>query len=98
MLGHEAQRRLAGCDVLLVGLRGVGVETGAVSRVIQCILRAMRIVPHCDPAKNLALMGVRSITLSDDGSATWFDLSSQVFRCHSAVLCIFIPIFPYSST
>ena len=28
VLGHDAQRRMAASDVLVCGLRGVGVETG----------------------------------------------------------------------
>jgi hypothetical protein len=41
VLGHEAQRRLAGCDVLLVGLHGVGIETGALLRRIPCYYRSL---------------------------------------------------------
>ncbi len=54
--GKSAQARIAMSNVLLVGLRGVGVEI----------------------AKNLILMGVRSVSLFDPEPTTVGDLSSQV--------------------
>ena len=57
VLGHEAMKRMGSSTVLVVGLRGLGVEI----------------------AKNIALAGVKSLTLFDPHPARVEDLSSQFF-------------------
>ncbi|KAK7538479.1 ubiquitin-activating enzyme E1 [Phyllosticta citribraziliensis] len=57
VLGHEAMKRMGSSNILVVGLRGLGVEI----------------------AKNIALAGVKSLTLFDPKPATIQDLSSQFF-------------------
>ena len=57
VLGHEAMKRMGNSTVLVVGLRGLGVEI----------------------AKNIALAGVKSLTLFDPKPARIEDLSSQFF-------------------
>ncbi|KAE9964230.1 E1 ubiquitin-activating protein [Venturia inaequalis] len=57
VLGHEAMKRMGLSDILIVGLRGLGVEI----------------------AKNIALAGVKSLTLYDPKPATISDLSAQFF-------------------
>lgn len=57
VLGHEAMKRMSASHVLIVGMRGLGVEI----------------------AKNIALAGVKSLTLFDPEPATLSDLSSQFF-------------------
>lgn len=57
VLGHEAMKRMGSSNVLIVGLRGLGVEI----------------------AKNIALAGVKSLTLFDPKPAAIQDLSSQFF-------------------
>jgi ubiquitin-activating enzyme E1 len=57
VLGHEAMKRMGSSNVLIVGLRGLGVEI----------------------AKNIALAGVKSLTLYDPKPAAIQDLSSQFF-------------------
>lgn len=57
VLGHEAMKRMSASNVLIVGLKGLGVEI----------------------AKNIALAGVKSLTLYDPTPATIADLSSQFF-------------------
>lgn len=57
VLGHEAMKRMGLSDVLIVGLRGLGVEI----------------------AKNIALAGVKSLTLYDPTPAVLSDLSAQFF-------------------
>ncbi|KAH7375029.1 hypothetical protein B0T11DRAFT_234402 [Plectosphaerella cucumerina] len=57
VLGHEAMKRMSASNVLVVGLRGLGVEI----------------------AKNIALAGVKSLTLYDPGLVALSDLSSQFF-------------------
>jgi ubiquitin-activating enzyme E1 len=57
VLGHEAMKRMGVSDVLVVGLRGLGVEI----------------------AKNIALAGVKSLTLHDTRPALIADLSTQFF-------------------
>lgn len=57
VLGHEAMKRMGSSNVLIVGLRGLGVEI----------------------AKNIALAGVKSLTLYDPKPAAIQDLSAQFF-------------------
>ena len=57
VLGHEAMKRMGASNVLIVGLKGLGVEI----------------------AKNIALAGVKSLTLYDPAPAQISDLSSQFF-------------------
>ncbi|KAI9799799.1 MAG: E1 ubiquitin-activating protein [Sarcosagium campestre] len=57
VLGHEAMKRMGSSNVLIAGLKGLGVEI----------------------AKNIALAGVKSLTLFDPSPATIADLSSQFF-------------------
>ena len=57
VLGHEAMKRMGTSNILLVGLRGLGVEI----------------------AKNVALAGVKSLTLYDPAPVALPDLSSQFF-------------------
>jgi ubiquitin-activating enzyme E1 len=57
VLGHEAMKRMGVSDVLVVGLRGLGVEI----------------------AKNIALAGVKSLSLYDPRPTVISDLSAQFF-------------------
>jgi len=57
VLGHEAMKRMAASNVLIVGLQGLGVEI----------------------AKNIALAGVKSVTIFDPEPVSIQDLSSQFF-------------------
>jgi len=57
VLGHEAMKRMGSSNVLVAGLRGLGVEI----------------------AKNIALAGVKSLTLFDPKPASMSDLSAQFF-------------------
>ncbi|OQE27768.1 hypothetical protein PENSTE_c004G02301 [Penicillium steckii] len=57
VLGHEAMKRMGSSNVLVVGLKGLGVEI----------------------AKNIALAGVKSLTLHDPAPVAISDLSSQFF-------------------
>ncbi|ORY81377.1 hypothetical protein BCR37DRAFT_380184 [Protomyces lactucae-debilis] len=57
VLGHEAMKRMANSNVLIVGMKGLGVEI----------------------AKNVALAGVKSLTLYDPNPVKIEDLSTQFF-------------------
>ena len=57
VLGHEAMKRMGASNVLIVGMKGLGVEI----------------------AKNIALAGVKSLTLFDPEPVDISDLSSQFF-------------------
>lgn len=57
VLGHEAMKRMGSSNILVAGLRGLGVEI----------------------AKNIALAGVKSLTLFDPKPTVIADLSSQFF-------------------
>lgn len=57
VLGHEAMKRMGTSNVLIVGLKGLGVEI----------------------AKNIALAGVKSLTLYDPAPVQLADLSAHFF-------------------
>ncbi|KAF8341326.1 ubiquitin activating enzyme [Cantharellus anzutake] len=57
VLGHEAMKRMAASNVLVVGLKGLGVEI----------------------AKNIALAGVKSVSVYDPEPVTLEDLGTQFF-------------------
>ncbi|CCL99448.1 uncharacterized protein FIBRA_01466 [Fibroporia radiculosa] len=57
VLGHEAMKRMAVSNILIVGVKGVGIEI----------------------AKNVALAGVKSVTIYDPDPVQVQDLSSQFF-------------------
>lgn len=57
VLGKEAMLKMASSNVLIIGLRGLGIEI----------------------AKNVALAGVKSLSLYDPNTVTLQDLSSQFF-------------------
>ena len=57
VLGHEAMKRMGASNVLIIGLKGLGVEI----------------------AKNIALAGVKSLSLYDPAPVELPDLSSQFF-------------------
>src|ERR1700761_7345218 len=57
VLGHEAMKKMGVSDVLIVGLRGLGVEI----------------------AKNIALAGVKSLSLYDPTPTAISDLAAQFF-------------------
>jgi len=57
VLGHEAMKRMATSNVLVVGMKGLGVEI----------------------AKNIALAGVKSVTVYDPFPVEVADLGSQFF-------------------
>ena len=59
VLGHEAMRRMQSSNVLVCGMKGLGLEI----------------------AKNVALGGVKSLSIFDPKPAEMMDLSSQVRRC-----------------
>ncbi|KAF4423786.1 ubiquitin-activating enzyme E1 [Fusarium acutatum] len=63
VLGHEAMKRMGASNVLIIGLKGLGVEI----------------------AKNIALAGVKSLTLYDPAPVQIADLSSQFFLTPSDV-------------
>jgi ubiquitin-activating enzyme E1 len=59
VLGHEAMKKMANSNVLIVGMKGLGVEI----------------------AKNVALAGVKSVTIYDPAPVEIADLGTQVWFC-----------------
>ncbi|XP_055504306.1 ubiquitin-like modifier-activating enzyme 1 [Leucoraja erinacea] len=57
VLGYDAMERMKKTNVLISGMRGLGVEI----------------------AKNIILGGVKSVTIHDEGTTEWSDLSSQFY-------------------
>ena len=66
VLGHEAMKRMGSSNVLIVGLRGLGVEI----------------------AKNIALAGVKSLTLYDPTPIAIADLSSGLFAAQGILIAL----------
>ncbi len=75
VLGHEAMKRMSSSHVLIAGLRGLGVEIG---EWLQDIRHALELI-SLFKAKNIALAGVKSLTLFDPAPTAISDLSSQFF-------------------
>ncbi|XP_062853593.1 ubiquitin-like modifier-activating enzyme 1 isoform X2 [Trichomycterus rosablanca] len=57
VLGHDAMQCMGKANVLISGMKGLGVEV----------------------AKNVILAGVGSVTIQDQGTTEWRDLSSQFY-------------------
>uniref|UniRef100_A0A0W0F8Q2 Ubiquitin-activating enzyme E1 1 n=1 Tax=Moniliophthora roreri TaxID=221103 RepID=A0A0W0F8Q2_MONRR len=74
VLGHEAMKRMALSNVLIVGMQGLGVEIGRVLPFRFGIIKLMQ-----GTAKNICLAGVKSVTVFDPEPVTIQDLSSQFF-------------------
>lgn len=83
VLGHDAMKRMANSNVLVAGLKGLGVEIGK-SRAVRAQRRQMR-ADHgafsCSllPAKNIALAGVKSVNIWDPAPVQVSDLGTQFF-------------------
>ncbi|RUS28829.1 LOW QUALITY PROTEIN: ubiquitin-activating enzyme [Jimgerdemannia flammicorona] len=80
VLGHEAMKKMSTSDVLIVGLRGLGVEIGKMPYVNEptpwtCINSE----PTVHTSKNVVLAGVKSVTLYDSEPVQIADLSTQFF-------------------
>lgn len=67
VLGHDAMKRMSESNVLIIGLKGLGVEIGKFSKVFH-LLGSI--------AKNVILAGVKSVTIYDDEPTQLIDLSS----------------------
>ncbi|XP_078270319.1 ubiquitin-like modifier-activating enzyme 1 [Rhinoraja longicauda] len=90
VLGHEAMRRMKKANVLISGMKGLGVEI----------------------AKNVILGGVKSVTIHDEGTTEWSDLSSQFYlaekdigenraeasKLHLVGLNSYVPVSSYTGT
>lgn len=74
VLGHEAMKKMSTAHVLIVGLKGLGVEIGKKYNKSK-IYKVTYIVTA---AKNVVLAGVKSVTLYDPEPAQISDLSTQV--------------------
>jgi molybdopterin/thiamine biosynthesis adenylyltransferase len=89
-VGDKAHRRLSNAAVLVVGLGGVGAETGAPTQAALAPPPPLSNTRAC-AAKNLVLSGVRAVALHDDEAAQLDDLSAQacagVARARSRARC-----------
>ncbi|KAF5393762.1 hypothetical protein D9757_000269 [Collybiopsis confluens] len=74
VLGHEAMKKMATSNVLIVGVQGLGVEIGRVFCFL-FISDSTKIVI----AKDVVLAGVKSVTVYDPEPVQIQDLSSQFF-------------------
>ncbi|KAJ6299242.1 hypothetical protein OIU76_020250 [Salix suchowensis] len=72
--GRETMRRLFASNVLVSGMQGLGVEIVFLLTSLSSIRAASA---EWEPAKNLVLAGVKSVTLHDEGVVELWDLSSN---------------------
>ncbi len=72
MLGEAAMKKMAKSSVLISGLGGLGVEIGNDS---PCWWKETLSFP----AKNVALAGVKALTLNDTQKTSWLDLSTNFY-------------------
>ena len=79
MLGHEAMKKMSVAHVLIIGLKGLGVEIGKTVLQKQRVLANFLIILFVFAAKNVILAGVKSVTLYDPEAAQLHDLSTQVY-------------------
>lgn len=79
VLGHEAMKKMAVSNVLIIGMKGLGVEIGEIW-LRQCVSWLRDLTPSSfRAAKNVVLAGVKSVTIFDSEPAAIADLSSQYF-------------------
>lgn len=76
-------KRMAASNVLIVGVRGLGIEIG---------WRFLSICTFTQPlifyeAKNIVLAGVRSVTIFDPEPVQIQDLGTQVRYCRLSTMC-----------
>ena len=74
-------KRMSTSNVLIVGLDGLGIEIGEWSSLPSLLRTLIRFT-----AKNIALAGVKSLTIFDPEPVTIKDLGTQV-RFQSALKC-----------
>ena len=68
-----AMKRMAASNVLIVGVKGLGVEIGKAARH-----NSIPTSPNTSSAKNIVLAGVKSVTLFDPEPVQVQDLGTQV--------------------
>lgn len=69
--GQETLKKLQTSSVLVVGLKGLGIEIGTKCLTLQPIVTLFS-------AKNLVLMGIQGLSLFDDEPVAIADLSANV--------------------
>src|SRR5690606_17967904 len=74
VLGHEAMKRMQASNVLIVGMKGLGVEIGKHFRMETRAKCSNGVI-----AKDLCLAGVKSVTVHDPEPVEIKDLSSQSY-------------------
>ena len=73
-IGANTLKRLQATKILVLGLRGVGLEVGTRPYRERHLSRLLTL----PPAMIVMLMGARSVTICDKGTVEWADLASQV--------------------
>ncbi len=75
-------KKMAASNVFIAGMGGLGVEIGPPSLFPSTFVFFPH---HFLPAKNVALAGVKSLTIQDDVSASFLDLSTQFFLSQASI-------------
>lgn len=84
VLGHDAMKKMSIAHVLVVGLKGLGVEIGKIKKIEYFNYKIFFLIVWPSPlylyllAKNVVLAGVKSVTLWDPTPVEISDLSAQV--------------------
>ncbi len=80
--GGESLKQLQSCTVLIIGMKGLGIEIGEpdVNNINGCIIPFCfyDLIILCFLAKNLVLMGVTALSIFDEEPVHISDLSAQV--------------------
>ena len=102
VLGADAMKKMSQSNVLIIGCEGLGLEIGkhALCRndalvplsppcPRTCSLPARSLLAPCSlrAAKNVALAGVKSLTIHDDQPTVLADLTTQVSHPGAALPC-----------
>ena len=78
VLGADAMKRMSASRILVVGLKGLGVEIGQFQSLFQAAWFSTECFLTFSVAKNVILAGVKSVSLYDPEPVQIADLSSQV--------------------
>jgi len=81
--GQDTLRKLQQSSVLVIGMKGLGIEIGWYSfNILQYCTYSNRATPKYE-AKNLILMGIQGLSIFDDEPVEIADLSANVCSKYS---------------
>jgi ubiquitin-activating enzyme E1-like protein 2 len=82
VLGDQAMKAMAASNVFLSGLGGLGIEIGLYFKKFSSSFHFSK---KSSSAKNIALAGIRSLTIHDEVNATLADLGTQFYLSEKTI-------------